>query len=124
MSLTSYRAAPSRGKPVALRSRTRYLAIGGWLGKPPGADNQQIFGRSGNLSGEGLGTGRRDERDTTAQVGFARRRGPAQRLGRGAGRGAPADRRAGRERRQRGARIPQGDETLAGDPAPLRAVAR
>src|SRR5262249_16799782 len=39
MSLTSYRAAPSRGKPVALAARTRYLAIGTGLGKgrPPGA---------------------------------------------------------------------------------------
>src|SRR5258707_15028198 len=43
MSLTSYRAAPSRGKPVALAARTRYLAIGALLGKPVGRANSSYF---------------------------------------------------------------------------------
>src|SRR5215472_948154 len=106
MSLTSYRAAPSRGKPVALRSRTRYLAIGTWLGKRPGAGTTIKFSGQSGPVGEGIGTGRRDERDTTAQGGLARRRGPAQRLGRRAGRGAPPDRCAGRGRRDGRARVP------------------
>src|SRR6202021_4061876 len=43
MSLTSYRAAPSRGNPVAPNARTRYLAIGAVLGKASGRGKSSYF---------------------------------------------------------------------------------
>src|SRR6185312_700216 len=45
MSLTSYRAAPSRGNPVAPETRRRYLAMRTPLGKPSGRPNRRNFSR-------------------------------------------------------------------------------
>src|SRR5215471_17851425 len=108
MSLTSYRAAPSRGKPVALAARTRYLAIAAGLGKAPGGQIVIFFIWSLADDAE-----RGNRPDGSPRGRFRARGAAAHGFGRGSGRGAPAGRRAGGGRRHRGARVPQGNEGLS-----------
>src|SRR5690348_7513129 len=120
MSLTSYRAAPSRGKAVALVARTRYLATAAGLGKGARRGKSSYFPVGRWVDGAERG----HEPDSSPRDRFRARRATAGSLGRGPGGGAPRGRRAGGRRRHLGARIPQGDEALARDPAPLRAHVR